>query len=288
MPPPTLAAAMCDPALVYRDGGAYEVEGGLKAFRTLLEQRVLQDPDENYESVDKMANIMSALSAMRSHSGELFSRPDMRRLAAKDLTGFWHWAGTDPNAKLLQDVMAVPLLSVCGSSSDVEPMHKKCNIIKGLYSNRRTEHNVLRMLQLQCMWAAEREEATTETNVFDSVAHNYLCAKRTHKRKIAELEQTHLVLQVANNTNVIGSLNGGSSVVRPEKMAMLLDLAKEHVSHPNAGSLEELLGVDAWSDDEEEHSGNESEDHIQFDDNDATMRIPGGSSRADARVPVIY
>ena len=164
--------------------------------------------------------------------------------------------------------MAVPLPAVCGSSSDVERMHKKCNIVKGRYSNCRSEHNVLRMLQLQCMWAAEREEATTETTVFDEVADNYLCARRTHRRKIAELQQTHQVLQVANNTNVIGTLNGGSSVVRPEKMAMLLDLAKEHVSHPEAGSLAELLGVDAWSDDEPEDRSDESDDHIQFDDDD--------------------
>ena len=100
------------------------------------------------------------------------------------------------------------------------------------------------------------------------MAHNYLCARRTHKRKIAELEQTHQVLQVANNTNVIGTLNGGLSVVRPEKMATLLDLAKEHVAHSAAGSLEELLGIDAWSDDESADSGDESDDHIQFDDDD--------------------
>ena len=46
---------------------------------------------------------------------------------------------------------------------------------------------------------------------------------------------------------------------------MLLDLAKEHVSHPESGSLEELLGINTWSDDEDE-GGDMSDDHTQFDD----------------------
>ena len=88
VPPFTLAAAMVDPQLVYCDEGPYEVEEGLHAFRVLVEQRVLDDADDSYASIDKMASIMSALSAMRSKSGELFRRPDMKQLAIKDVTGF--------------------------------------------------------------------------------------------------------------------------------------------------------------------------------------------------------
>jgi hypothetical protein len=59
---PTLAAAMCDPALVYRESGIFECTGGLAAFRTLLDLRCRDDSEQK-------ADIMSALMSMRRQRG---------------------------------------------------------------------------------------------------------------------------------------------------------------------------------------------------------------------------
>ena len=63
---PTLAAAMCDPTLVYREKGIFECTGGLAAFRELLDLRCGYDHN-------KKADIMAALAAMRrQHSKCLY------------------------------------------------------------------------------------------------------------------------------------------------------------------------------------------------------------------------
>lgn len=233
----TLAAAMVDPQLVYREGGAWEVPGGMEPFRSILEIRCNSD-------VDKASQCMAALSAMR-----LFRRPEMAKLAMTDVDAFWYWAGTDPDAKMLCDVMAVPLLSAVGASSCVERMHKKCNIIKSRYSNQHSDKNVLQFMQLQNMWDTVLVAGKHEVDVFDAVAHEYYETLRKKRRQIADVNQIKRVLDHAMGT---GSFTGGSDVVHAENLTAVLTSAAEVLSLTEVQSMAALLGVDNDVDDDDD------------------------------------
>jgi len=233
--PPVLAASICDPALIWADPPVPEFPGAMAAFNKLLSVRC--NGDFNLE-----INVSSGLTAMRDKTG-VFAGDVMSSHARNDLPSFWNRARTCPLGKALADTMAVPLLAANGASCCVERVHKRCKLVKNRLSNRRTDENVLSMVQMHAVWESEKMEAKAGAvgDQLQSVWEAYKAQRRVYKRKKAMVDNLEQVLCHAAGR---GSNDPGSAIARPETIKQVMDMARETYTRPVNDSILGVLGAD--------------------------------------------
>ena len=231
----------------------WNAEGGLEAFQAVVDIRCNGD-------VDKSVSILSAFVSMHAKAGDVFSRSNMAKFAEDgDLSAFWMWAGTDPSAVLLRDVITVPLLAVNGASCCVERMHKQCKIAKGRYNNRRSDKNVLKMLQMQAVWHADAKPEGGACHL-DSVNKSWRAARTAMTRKRKEVDHVRSVMSHAIASGSVSATPG--DVMRPELVKDIVKKAEELWRHDQdqKDDLYLIIGACERECDSDEPVGSESDD----------------------------